>query len=278
MTPAGRPSPVDSRRAKRPACRGAEIIEHGAADGTPRYACVFRPAAIEKRAPLPLVVFFPGQDETPTKVARETGLRKLLETVDLAGDPGHLGFILLAPQARRLDGRIRFDVEHISDENEDAVATDRFIEVVAKRGWIDRRRIYAVGDGVGGEMAALYAMLRPNRVAAFASYAGNAGGLKWTCSEEPPPAAIVYRACDTISKCLEMEQWLRRREEAHAPTMSLRLGAFDRLEPSCDLDRSQCKQNKGTANHLRWPKGKERELLGFLGRYSLVEPTDSNEL
>ncbi len=263
---------MDDRRARRPACRGAEILEHPDPDGTPRYACVFRPDAIERLAPLPLVIFFPGRDETPAKVSRETALRSLTDAVDLTGSREHRGYVVLVPQARRLAGHVGFEVGYVADDNADVRSTDRFIEVLEKRGWLDHRRFYAVGSGTGGEMAALYAMLRPDRVAAYASYAGNASALRWTCAEETPPAAILYRACDAVTSCLDMEQWLRQREEAHAPTFALRLGTTNKPEPSCTLDRFECKPQKGAANHLRWPKGTERTILEFLGRYSLDRP------
>jgi len=269
VSTAGEPLKKDPTFARRPGCRGAEIVEFGEADGTPRYACVHRPDDVERRAPLPVVLFFHGKNESPTKVARETALRNLSDDVDLTGAAEHRGYVVLAPQARRLQGHVGFDVGFVSDENADVRATDRFLELLEKRGWVDRRRIYAMGAGTGGHMAALYTMLRPERIAAYASYAGNAAPLRWTCQEAPPPAAVLYRACDAVTPCLDMEQWLRQREETLAPTMALRLGTYNQLEPSCSLDPFRCKLKSGTANHLRWPKGKERTMLEFLGRYSL---------
>lgn len=272
LAPSGEPARVDERPARRPACRGAEILEHGDGATAPRYACVFRPDGIERRAPLPLVVFFHGADETPAKVSRETLLRDLLDDRELSGDAAHRGFIVLAPQARRLERRMTFDARHVSEENPDVRAADRFVEVLEKRGWIDKRRIYAMGAGRGGEMAALYAMLRSDRVAAFASYGGNAASLRWTCEAEAPPAAVVYRACDTVTPCLDVEQWLHAREQARAPTLTLRLGVGNQPEPSCSLDTFRCKKEKGEQNHRRWPRGKEREILDYLGRFSLDLP------
>jgi len=217
-------------------------------------------------------VFFHAHDETPVKVSRETALRDLANEYDFGTAPDRRGFIVLAPQARRLERHVAFDARFVSDENPDVRTTDRFVELLEKRGWIDRRRVYAMGAGRGGEMAALYAMLRPDRVAAFASVAGDASTMRWTCPVEPPPAVIVYRACDSVTSCLDVEQWLLAREQARAPTLGLRLGTGNQVEPACSLDASRCRKEKGEQSHRRWPKGKERALLDYLGRYSLALP------
>ena len=272
LAPSGEASHTDERRARRPSCRRAEILEHRGPDGAPRYACVFPPTGVEKRAPLPLIVFFHGQDESPGKVARETDILDLGGELDLTGDPKHRGFLVLAPQARRIQLRVGFDLGYVSPENEDVRATERFIDELAKRGWIDPRRVYAVGSGKGGEMAALWTMLRPDRVAAFATFGSDASHLKWTCPSEPPPAAVLYRACDAVTSCLDVEQWLAAREQQHAPTLAFRLNAANLTEPSCDLDASSCTKSSGEGNHYRWPKGRDRAVLEFLSRFSLDLP------
>jgi len=272
LAPAGEAAKADDRRARRPACRRAEILEHRGPDGSPRYACVFPPEKVEKHAPLPLLLFFHGQDETPAKVSRETDIRTLGDDYDVTGDPNHAGFLVLAPQARRIQLRVAFDVGFVSEENEDVRATDRFVEELTKRGWVDPKRVYALGGGKGGEMAALYTMLHPDRVAAFATFGTDASAYKWTCPSEPPPAVILYRACDTITSCLDVEQWLSEREQGHAPTLSFRLGMGNQTEPACELDASRCKKKTGEGNHYRWPKGKDRAALDFLSRFSLDLP------
>jgi poly(3-hydroxybutyrate) depolymerase len=272
LAPSGEAARLDERRARRPTCRGAEVLELADEGGPPRYACVFRPNSIEQRAPLPLVLFFHAHDESPAKVSRETSLRDLADEYEFGASSEHRGFIVLAPQARRLERHVAFDARFVSDENADVRTTDRFVEVLEKRGWVDRRRVYTMGAGRGGEMAALYAMARPGRVSAFASVAGNASSLRWTCEVEPPPAVVVYRACDSVTACLDVEQWLLAREQARAPTLALRLGIGNQPEPACALDASKCRREKGEQNHRRWPKGKERALLDYLGRYSLALP------
>ncbi len=265
----GEAARANERSARRPACRRAEILERRGPDGAPQYACVFTPGGVEKRAPLPLIVFFHGQDESPAKVSKETALSALGDALDLSGDPQHLGYLVLAPQARRLQLHVAFDIGFVSPENEDVRTTEYFIEELAKRGWIDRRRVYAVGAGKGGDMAALWTMLRPDHVAAFATFGSDASAFTWTCPVEPPPAAVLYRACDTVTRCLDVEQWLSDRESAHATTLAFRLNAANQLAPSCELNASRCGKQTGEANHYRWPKGKDRALVEFLGRFSL---------
>ncbi len=267
---AGEPASVGERPGKRPACRGAEVLEERAPDGTPRYACLSAPPRLEERTPLPLVVFFHGENDNPGMVSRATRLRELDDEVDLSGDPKRRGFIVLAPQARRIGHRLAFDTGHVARENTDAVMTDRFVDVLVRRGFVNEAQIYAIGASRGGEMAALWAMLRPDRVAAFAAYGATAQRLRWSCADlEPTPAAIVYRACDGVTSCLDVEQWLHARDGARAPTLALRLGDGTRAEPSCALSETSCKEARSVANHERWPKGRERDMLEFLGRYSL---------
>ncbi len=96
--------------------------------------------------------------------------------------------------------------------------------------------------------------------------------MSWTFGSEQLPAAMVYRACDAVRPCLDVEQWLQARDAARAPTGALRLGSALHAEPACSLSEASCKREKGIANHARWPKGKEREMLEFLGRFSLELP------
>jgi poly(3-hydroxybutyrate) depolymerase len=255
----------DRRVARRPACRGGNVAEWRDARGAPRYACLFesRQAA---DAPLPLILFFHDAHDNPTAVHRKTTLRKHYRRFDLTGDSKRLGFRILAPQGRRLSGVTRFDLEHRSADNLDVVAVDHFLDELIASGKVDTRRIYAMGAAQGGNMAAMYAMLRPARIAAFATFASNAAELRWSCDAPQPPAAVLYRACDSEQPCSKVERWLDARESAGAPTLALRLGAANRSEPSCD---TRCKPRAGLANHNRWPKGRERELLEYLGRFSL---------
>ena len=247
------------------------MLEYADANGTPRYGCVFSPRDLEKRTPLPLLVFFHGEGDDATAVHRKTKLRRRYHKTDLSGDPRRRGFIILAPQGRRLEKTswLRFDTAHVAVDNVDLETVDHFVDELQKKGMIDPRQVYAAGHGRGGEMATLYAMLRPDRIAAFATFGSNGARFKWSCATPPPPAAILYRACDTMTPCADVEQWLQAREDARAPTWSLRMGATRKAEPTCVLSKRRCRPKKGKINHNRWPKSREKEMLEYLGRFSL---------
>jgi poly(3-hydroxybutyrate) depolymerase len=252
----------------RPGCRGAEILEWKDAEGSPRYACVFSPPGAETRAPLPLVIFFHDPEDDPTAVDKKTGLRKLGASFNLSGDPSHAGFIVLAPAGRALKrtktGAV-FDAEYTGGDNVDVAAVEHFTAELEARGIVDRRRIYAMGQASGGQMAATLAMLRPDRIAAFATYATDAPLAAWACPGPPPPGIIVYRACDGFVSCASVERWLRAREGAGADTAWLRLGDGVEEEPNCAF-KNKCTPRKSEGNHRRWPKGREATMLAFFAR------------
>ncbi len=268
IKPGGKAAKMPRRKEGRPACRRARVLEQRAADATPRYGCVFSDRAAARRKPLPLVIFLHGEYDDPTAVHRKTRLRRRYAKLDLSGDPKRSGFVVLAPQARRTEGLLRWDVGHHERENLDAVAFNGFIDVLLEEGAVDARQIYVIGESQGGVMAALYAHLYPERVAAFGTFGADASKLVWTCDQPPPPAAILYRACDTVTRCADVERWLGRRDEARAPTFSMRLGSAKATAPSCALSASACRQKRGAANHARWPKPREREMLEYLSRFS----------
>lgn len=266
--PSGEPANKSERNEGRPACRGSDVLEHQGKDMTPRYACVFTDRRFEQRKPLPLVVFLHGELDDPTAVHRKTRLRTRYAKLDLSGDPKRAGFVILAPQARRFNRVLRWDVEHHARENLDAVAINRFIDDLVGTGAVDPRQVYVIGESRGGVMAAVYAHLYPERVAAFGTYGAAASKLAWTCEGSPPPAAVFYRSCDAVTSCASVEAWLSKRDHEHAPTFSLRLGAGKATEPSCVLSKAKCGPKMGTANHYRWPKPREGEMLEYLSRFS----------
>jgi len=255
----------------RPACRDEQILEVRDADGSPRYACVMARGA-EARAPLPLIVFFHGPDGTPATVDKRTNWKKLAARFDMTGDPAHAGFVMLMPQGRLLKrdrtGAI-FDSEFVGEGNVDVATVDQLIEQLSKKGLVDTRRIYTVGESKGGHMAATYAMLRADRVAAFAAYGTDAPPASWTCADVPPPPAfLLYRACDAVTACSSVEDWVRTREKASAETVAIRLGEGTQEEVHCALS-NKCSKVKGSALHARWPKGREDDMLRFLARHTL---------
>jgi len=276
LPPGGEPlAKLDRRIARRPGCRRARVLEWRDPKGTPRYACLYAHRDSQQRTPLPLVLFFHGEYDDPKAVHRKTRLRRRYGKLDLTGDPKHPGFLVLAPQGRRVGGRLVFDTSHVAPDNVDLKTVDHFVATLVAEGAVDRRQIYALGESSGGVMAAFYTMMRPRLVAAFGTYGAAPAHLKWSCDGPPPPAAILYRACDTVTPCADVEQWLGARQDARAPTFSMRLGAGKAEEPSCVLSERQCRKKKGTANHNRWPKEREREWLEFLSRYSLAIPPDA---
>jgi len=259
----------------RPPCRESQVLEWRDAEGSPRYACVIAPRNVETRAPLPVVVFFHGAFEDPTFVDKKTGLRKLGARFPLTGDPAHTGFIVLAVQGRQIRGGKQgavFDTEYTGSDNVDVSAVDHFLDELIGRKLVDRRRIYALGPSYGGQMAATYAMMRADRVAAFGVYASDAPPAGWTCPGPPPPAMVLYRACDEFFPCASVERWLRARDALSAETAWMRLGFANEEEPHCAL-KNKCTKIKGAANHRRWPKGREEDVLRFFARHTLsVQP------
>ena len=262
----------DIRRTQgRPPCRGALVSEWKDSEGSPRYACIVAPPGAETRAPLPLVIFFHDEQDDPSSVHKKTNLPKLAATLNLTGDPAHTGFIVLAPQGRRLRGGKRgnvFDSEYTGPDNVDVETVDHFVAELDQKGLVDRRRVYALGASFGGHMAATYAMMRADKIAAFAAFATDAPRATWSCGGPPPPALIMYRACDGFISCESVERWLRARDAASAETKWIRLGAGTEEEPSCAV-KNKCTPKRAEGNHHRWPKGREGDILTFFGKHAV---------
>jgi poly(3-hydroxybutyrate) depolymerase len=271
VAPAGAPDHDIRRTLGRPPCRGAQVLEWKDREGSPRYACVVAPPGAETRAPLPLVVFFHDPEDDPSSVHKKTALPKSGATFDLSGDPAHRGFIVLAPQGRHLQGGKHgsiFETEYTGADNVDGETVDHFVGELDAKGLVDHRRIYALGASYGGHMAATYAMMRADKIAAFAAYGADAPSATWSCGGPPPPAMIVYRACDGFISCEAVERWLRARDAVGAETAWLRLGASNEDEPSC-ATRNKCTPRRAEGNHHRWPKGREGDILAFFARHAL---------
>lgn len=267
----GAPDTDISRIVGRPACRDAQVLEWRDPGGSPRYACVFTPKGGDARGPLPLVIFFHDPEDDPTSVDKKTGLRKHLSTFALSGDAARPGFVVLAPEGRHIHhGKLgsMFDADYTGPDNVDVATVDHFVAELDDRKLVDRRRIYAIGASYGGHMAATYAMMRADRVAAFGVIDMDEPRAVWSCGGPPPPAMVLYRACDAVVSCESVERWLRTREAAGAETPALRLGAAGEDEPSCST-RNKCTDLKGTANHHRWPKTREVDLLRFLSAHAI---------
>ena len=269
----GQPAASVRRTLGRPACRGGDVLEWRDPSGEPRYACVFSPNDADKRAPLPLVVFFhgetPGLDD-PGSIAKQTSLRAAADTFDLGGGPDHRGFVLLVVQGRAVGkSGASYDVGYSGRDNLDRVTADHFVDVLDKRGLVDATRTYSAGFGRGGQMAIGYAMMRADRIAAFAVYAAPPPTIAWQCPGPPPPGTVIYRACDARTSCNDVESWIHSREAAGAETRSVRLGEDAHEEPNCAVSE-KCTKKKGESTHERWPKGHEKEMLGFLSKHALT--------
>lgn len=271
VAPEGAPDRDVRRTMGRPPCRGARVVEWKDAEGAPRYACIFAPPGVETRAPLPLVVFFHDEVDDPSSVHKKTNFPKLGATTNLTGDPAHTGFIVVAPQGRKIHGGKRgavFDADYLGSDNVDVATVDHFVGDLDAKGLVDRRRVYAVGSSYGGHMAATYAMMRPDRVAAFVAFASDAPRARWSCAGPPPPAMVLYRACDGFISCESVERWLRARDAVSAETRWIRLGAGNQEEPNCSV-RNKCTPKRAEGNHHRWPKGREGDILAFLAAHAL---------
>jgi hypothetical protein len=272
---AGQPLDVPRRTIGRPACRGGDVLEWRDPAGEPRYGCVFAPNDVEKRAPLPLVVFFhgetPGLDD-PGSVAKQTSLRTHLGSAAISGSPGHEGLVLLVVQGRVL-GKLgaTYDTGYSGADNLDRITTDHFVDALADKKWIDASRVYTMGIGDGGRMAATYAMIRADRVAAFVAYGAPPPTVEWQCPGPPPPGMLLYRACDARVACDDVETWLHARESRGAETRALRLGEDAHEEPNCAVS-GQCSKKRGEAAHDRWPKAREKDVLAFLAEHALARP------
>ena len=228
---------------------------------------MFSPSGYRDRLPLPLVVFFHNEVDNPTAIHRRTRLRKRYGKLDLSGDPERPGFLILAPQARRIGHLLRFDTDYTAADNVDIETVDKFIDKLVAAGEVDSERIYAIGEARGGEMAALYAMVRSDRIAAFATFATDASPFRWNCAGTGPPAAILYRACDAKVPCLEVERWIDARRQRGVPTFPLRLSSGKALELHCAV--SKCGPKTSLGNHRRWPKPREADMLDYLGQFRL---------
>jgi poly(3-hydroxybutyrate) depolymerase len=186
--------------------------------------------------------------------------------------------VVLAPQGRRIGGGTHgatFDTAYTGPDNVDVAAVDHFIDELRAKGLVDTRRIYTLGASSGGHMAATYAMMRADKVAAFAAFATDAPQASWSCAG-PPPGMVVYRACDAVFSCESVEHWLRARDRTGAETAWLRLGAGNEEEPSC-ATRNKCTPKRAEGNHHRWPKARESEILAFFAKHALGGTTAAPE-
>lgn len=194
-TPFGNPPrPVQAENALfHPTCllTGKRLADYTDAEGTPRQACLFEPAAAAPDHKLPLVVFIHPSIAGPDIAGTATEIRLKLDSADLTGDPNRPGFILLEPAGRvteryypvpdqgdspgwdnwyrQLASGPRTVNGQSYPENVDAATIDHFIAEEVATGKVDEKRIYVMGWSNGSAMGILYALNRPN-IAAAAVY------------------------------------------------------------------------------------------------------------
>ena len=193
-TPFGDP-PAQLIESKAPTCTGGTLLGPWAdPDGTPRWACLWRPRASASR-PRPLIVYLhPSLSGAKSAAApRGANLVPFVDTAELSSDPGVRGFILLAPEGRDTTHHYPWPDEKGTGwdqwyrqfdpagdvtvggvrypENVDAATIDHFIAAEVATGEVDTRRIFLMGWSNGASMAYEYALNRPE-IAAIAVYSG----------------------------------------------------------------------------------------------------------
>jgi dienelactone hydrolase len=182
-TPFGDP-PATLIESTPPTCPGggARLGPWADPDGTPRWACLWKPSARSSR-PRPLVVYLHPSLSTADGARTHTNLLSFIDRADLSGDPTLAGFVLLAPQGRNTThhypppdakgtgwdhwyrqfsptGDVTVNGT-LYPENVDAATLDHFIAELVATGGVDTRRIFLTGWSNGTSFAYEYALNRP---------------------------------------------------------------------------------------------------------------------
>ena len=266
-----------------PACKGATFLGPWYdADGTPRYACLYRPR--QWTSALPLIVFLHPAEFTSDHVDNSTNLLDFIDTYNFKNDSANPGFVVLAPQGRDTthyyfggdstgtgwDNWYRQlnpapAVTGDASLNVDAETIDHFISVVLTTGKIDRKRIYLMGWSNGGAMAYLYGLNR-KRIASIAVYSAPD---PWADTDDPceqipvrrrvksiresrlqapfVPTYQVHNACDLASLCPNAERMMRRLRNANVRVTDQMIGlASDPTNPANQQPASACFDECGT--------------------------------
>ena len=196
---------------------------------------------------------------------KKTGLRKLSVNSLFAADPSHTGFVLLGLQGKNLTkgkGAKIFDTDYVSSDNADVQTVDHLVDDLLAQGLVDEERIYAVGVGGGANMAILYTMLRPNRVAAAAITEPPHVDISWTCPDSAPPMLAMAPAC-TPKICHEFEEWLKARAAVAQVTNVLYFADKDNRVASCDACSKEGPEGALTET-------KAQDLVAFFRRFRLT--------
>jgi poly(3-hydroxybutyrate) depolymerase len=264
-----------------PACKGAGILgPWNDSDGTPRYACMYRPRQWSTR--LPLIVFLHPAEFTSDHVDNSTNLLDFIDTYEFGS--GNPGFVVLAPQGRDTTHyyfagdrtgtgwdnwyrqlRLSPAVTKNAPLNVDAETIDHFISLVLATEKIDRKRIYLMGWSNGGAMTYLYGLNRKG----IASIAVYSAPDPWADTDDPceqipvrhraksiqesqlkvpsVPTYQVHNGCDLASLCPNAERMMRRLRNANVRATDQIIGlASAPTNPANQQPASECFDVCGT--------------------------------
>jgi hypothetical protein len=231
-SPTDRPA-CTTRNPRRPFFRDGPPRKWTDDDGTPRYACIFRPEGVSRTSARPLVLWLHGGEGSADDLYNYTSLRQKASTFNLSGDPSRLGFILVSIQGRN----IHYPTDHppgsregphhdiyfrdlrINTTNQDLKYYDHPIDSFVTEGIVDPKKIYVMGWSNGGFMAQMYAIARfatttpgGNHIAAAVAF-GAADPFNNTIVEQRPscqldpyptskvPIYLIHRSCDAACAC-----------------------------------------------------------------------------
>ena len=279
--------------------RGAELLSWEDPDGTPRRACVHRPAGATAETPLPLLVFlggslFPGDPQTPYNT-----FEFLAASANLTGDPARPGFTLLMIEGRDKrhhypfpdDTAWGFDHWYRNVDrkdpalNVDVATIDYFIAELKARGIVDEERVYLSGWSNGASTALLYTLNTPG-IAAAAVYSSPEpfSDLLDPCAQPPfgdnlRPLMTVHNQCDIAGICTTGAEGFQRKLAETMPGLEYRRVIIDEAQAEVAACDAACTyggdpaelMNRGSLRHLTWPYLWNEAMFEFLRERPLAK-------
>lgn len=143
------------------------------------------PEITDPTAPLPLIFNFHGFGQSAADLEGYTGM----VTYAMAK-----GYVVVTPTG--FDGRWNFIQQPTVGPNDVKFVEDTLNDLV-KRGCIDPARVYGVGYGDGGDMAATAACALPGRFAAVATVASST--FPQNCETPPPGLMEIHGTADPVA-------------------------------------------------------------------------------
>lgn len=274
------------------AFRGGEILRFTDPMGTPRQACLHRPANATRDTPLPLVSFLPGSIFPGDPQTIVNALEIEARRADLTGDVARPGFNLLVIEGRDKEHFYPFPDDHALGFdnwyrnldrrdpalNVDVATIDHFVDEVMSRGIVDERRNYLMGWSNGAAMAILYGLNTPG-IAATAVYSSPDPfrDVFDPCAQAPfgnnlRPLMTVHNRCDIIGICTTGSERFGASLTTRIPQIEHRRVIIDGAQnevTSCDARCSFDGQpldalTPGALFHGRWPYQWTDDMLRFL--------------